>query len=775
MANVISIRIDADGKAAIVETRRTASEMSQELNRTGSSAQSLTSNMSKIAIPAAAIVSVYALGNAVQSVAGASIKYLSQMETSSLGIASSFMVGGSYIDETTGKVLEGSAALQMAQVDAAQTTERLQVANLQTIATLDQLIQAYQVTLPIAMAKGFDRRKVEDFTVAVVQAAGAIGVPMNQLGQELRALLTGDSWQDARIGQVLGLRPEDITNLKGDAEGLFTLLMDKLDAYKVAGVEAQKSWAGLASNAMDIALQAGGKAFLPLFEAVKYELTQITGELVTIDAQTNKIKWSPDFLDGIDSTQRGINSLIAEVYRFSMLIDKAGGSMTALGSRTLKTAEVITRFMTIGQFGDTFKKGSEEFARWNKLYEERYLAADKALQALADREAGLGKTSPSGSATYLQNPARPSSSSSGKGRTSGINSEYSLENDLLLKNIKKYQDLIEAQEKAFFELGQQIEQASDTEGRVFTLLNSQSGDLSTGDRYKVTNPSQYSLMDGKKRSIPQNYGPGTDSRYNEGLSNAMMLATLDAQGQSETAEQTRLLMELDERQKLIEEYHQQELISNIEKNQLLAAADKEYWARKTDFDKMTREQAIVSISQNIGQIGQILMQGNKDQFEAGKAFAIASAVVNTYMAASAAFSGITASTGGWGIAAAAVAAGAAIATGMAQVAAIESTQYRAGRYAGGPVEPGSTYLVGERGPERLTMGSQGGTVTPNSAIGGQSQQIRLTNVYQISTGVSDTVRAEIMRAVPAITNHSVRAVQQAINGGGELSRAVGRM
>lgn len=43
---------------------------------------------------------------------------------------------------------------------------------------------------------------------------------------------------------------------------------------------------------------------------------------------------------------------------------------------------------------------------------------------------------------------------------------------------------------------------------------------------------------------------------------------------------------------------------------------------------------------------------------------------------------------------------------------------RGRRASGGRVEPRSTYLVGERGPELLRMGSQGGSVIPNSALGG---------------------------------------------------------
>lgn len=41
-----------------------------------------------------------------------------------------------------------------------------------------------------------------------------------------------------------------------------------------------------------------------------------------------------------------------------------------------------------------------------------------------------------------------------------------------------------------------------------------------------------------------------------------------------------------------------------------------------------------------------------------------------------------------------------------------------GKASGGPVMPGGAYLVGERGPEVLQMGSQGGNIIPNNKLGG---------------------------------------------------------
>ncbi|MET0439131.1 MAG: phage tail length tape measure family protein [Devosia sp.] len=57
------------------------------------------------------------------------------------------------------------------------------------------------------------------------------------------------------------------------------------------------------------------------------------------------------------------------------------------------------------------------------------------------------------------------------------------------------------------------------------------------------------------------------------------------------------------------------------------------------------------------------------------------------------------------------------------------------RAAGGPVAAGETYVVGERGPELLRMGGQGGTVVPNHAIAAQGGG----NTYYISVSADNSV------------------------------------
>ena len=56
-----------------------------------------------------------------------------------------------------------------------------------------------------------------------------------------------------------------------------------------------------------------------------------------------------------------------------------------------------------------------------------------------------------------------------------------------------------------------------------------------------------------------------------------------------------------------------------------------------------------------------------------------------------------------------------------------------GKERGGPVSAGGAYVVGERGPEILQMGSKGGNVIPNSQIGGSGS---VTNIVNVSVDAS---------------------------------------
>lgn len=87
---------------------------------------------------------------------------------------------------------------------------------------------------------------------------------------------------------------------------------------------------------------------------------------------------------------------------------------------------------------------------------------------------------------------------------------------------------------------------------------------------------------------------------------------------------------------------------------------------------------------------------------------------------------------------------------------------------GGTVGMGQTYMVGEKGPELFIPGKTG-TIVPNSQLGGSGAVVNQT--INISTGVSQTVRAEIMGLMPQIMESTKAAVVDAKRRGGTFGRA----
>ena len=91
------------------------------------------------------------------------------------------------------------------------------------------------------------------------------------------------------------------------------------------------------------------------------------------------------------------------------------------------------------------------------------------------------------------------------------------------------------------------------------------------------------------------------------------------------------------------------------------------------------------------------------------------------------------------------------------------------RAMGGPVAGGRPYLVGERGPE-LMVPAGNGTVVPNNALGGSG--VTVVQHINVTTGVQQTVRAEIANLLPQISNAAKSAVADARMRGGGFSKAM---
>jgi uncharacterized protein YukE len=87
---------------------------------------------------------------------------------------------------------------------------------------------------------------------------------------------------------------------------------------------------------------------------------------------------------------------------------------------------------------------------------------------------------------------------------------------------------------------------------------------------------------------------------------------------------------------------------------------------------------------------------------------------------------------------------------------------------GGPVTGGQAYMVGERGPE-LVVPSRNAQVIPNNQLGGGG--VTVVQNINVSTGVQQTVRAEIKSLMPQIADSAKAAVLDAKRRGGAYGGA----
>ena len=92
-----------------------------------------------------------------------------------------------------------------------------------------------------------------------------------------------------------------------------------------------------------------------------------------------------------------------------------------------------------------------------------------------------------------------------------------------------------------------------------------------------------------------------------------------------------------------------------------------------------------------------------------------------------------------------------------------------GKAMGGNVNPNMPYMVGERGAEMFVPKSAG-TIVPNNQMGGG---ILVEQNLNFATGVSQTVRAEVLNLLPAIKENTLSAVREARLRGGTFAKDFG--
>lgn len=206
------------------------------------------------------------------------VQFAASMEDAQIGIAA---VVGSMTEyrDASGRVLTGQRAFNLAMDDSAAVMADLRVRALETKATLGELVEAFQVGVqPLSMA-GIKLTEVAEATQRLTQVAGAAGIPLAQLGVELRQFARGDEVR-GRLVQVLGYTKETIQELSRSGK-LMEDLRKRTDAFAMAAEASAETLTGRWSNLKDAFQQILGLASSGLYERLKDSLKDISSLLVT--------------------------------------------------------------------------------------------------------------------------------------------------------------------------------------------------------------------------------------------------------------------------------------------------------------------------------------------------------------------------------------------------------------------------------------------------------------------------------------------------------------
>lgn len=250
-------------------------------------------SLAMVAAPFLAIA--YAFGR----MAKAGIEFNQTIEMAKLGIASIVMTNASIIDQQ-GRELAGREKLIAAQAQSLEIVRYLQRAGLETAATTQQLVEAYQQAVGPGLAVRMNLQQIAELTVRIVQGTGAIGVPMVQLNEEVRSILSGTINMHSRLAKTLGLTNEMVASWK--AQGiLYDKLMEKLGNFAEAGEEVARTWQGVTSNMQEAYQVFSGEIASGMFDTLRKKLVEVFSGIY----DTKNLKVAAPF-EGVVAGLKGI-------------------------------------------------------------------------------------------------------------------------------------------------------------------------------------------------------------------------------------------------------------------------------------------------------------------------------------------------------------------------------------------------------------------------------------------------------------------------------------
>lgn len=266
------------------------------------------------------------VGSAMAPAVSAAIDYNKQMEISRLGI-SAILTSMTTMKDAQGNVLSGADKWQQATRYTAQAQGELQKIAMTTAVTYQELVSAYQGILAPALAAKVSFKDTMELTGLMANSVKAMGLPMQQIVQESRDLVSGTIDQNAQLARSLGITNEDVKKWK-EKGTIFEEIKNRLSGFVYASNEFSGTWEGAWSNFKDIAQRSLGEGLKPAFDKIKGELDKITERFVSIIRDSTgkiiDIQIKPEIMANLKNLALSFNEIVDKVKILADLLVNIG-------------------------------------------------------------------------------------------------------------------------------------------------------------------------------------------------------------------------------------------------------------------------------------------------------------------------------------------------------------------------------------------------------------------------------------------------------------------
>lgn len=219
------------------------------------------------------------------------VEFDAQLELARVGIGSLIAAQTKQID-ASGKQVDMNTALINSYGVTEDQLNKLRVAGLQTVATTKDLVAAFQIAVAPGLGAGMSLDEVRKTTVEIVQASTALGVPLDHINEQVKALFTGIIDHNARLAKALNITTEMVNQWRQQGT-LAQELQKRLESFRQAGEVAAQTFTGVVSNLKEAFDVLAGDAVRPLFESLRKDLFKAGQGIFDFDTAQIADKFRP--------------------------------------------------------------------------------------------------------------------------------------------------------------------------------------------------------------------------------------------------------------------------------------------------------------------------------------------------------------------------------------------------------------------------------------------------------------------------------------------------